>query len=520
MRLIFSLFLTLSLLLTSATASTPVSTPVGGYAPDELLAIKPEMREQIAANLPDGLTEYEIEISIPDDDMTDGVEITGWQRVTVTNTTASTLTELPFRLYANGAHHDRNALEITSVQIAGSDIDWEMSVADSVATIPFEGGLEPGDVVEIEMEFMLAVPVDEASHYGILNHSTNNSTTVLAHWYPVLAGWDPATGWMLKPSSMFGDPIFTDAGMYDVTITAPAGRTFITSGVETDRDTSGALETVTYNAKPSRDFVIVMSDSLESSSIEVDGTTITSWSLPHHREGGDLVLEWTANSLHVFNPLLGEYPWLELHAIEAVVYAAAAVELPQMFIMGSSFYGASNLDRQVSYFEFTVAHEVVHMWFYSMVGNNQYDDAFIDEGLTNYLSGDIYFRKHYGESVGDAAHQTFLYRPFQRMIEGNADVVVDFPTDDFPTSNAYTAAVYTKAPMGFYAIHMAMDDDPFFAALATYIRNFSFRVATPPDLEAAFQAHTDVDIREIWSHWFERREGGLDIRGALRQWIA
>ena len=519
MRFVFPLLLALSLLIPSAVAGTHSATINSTYSPDKLLAIKPELREQVAANLPAGMTEYEIEIEVPDVDMTRGVSISGWQRVTVTNTTGEPVGELPFRLYANGAHHDRNAIEIDSVQIDDVDIPWSMSVADSVATVPVAGDLAPGESIVIEMRFTLTVPVDEASHYGLLNHSSNNDTTVLAHWYPVLAGRDPETGWMLKPTSQFGDPIFTDAGFYSVTITAPTGRTLITSGVQTAHEIAGNFETVTFNAGPSRDFVIVMSESLLAETTEVDGTVISSWFLPQHQSGGEAVLEWTANAVDVFNPLLGEYPWLELHAIEAVVYNAAAVELPQMFIMGSSFYNASDIDRPVTYFEFTVAHEVVHMWFYSMVGNNQYDYAYIDEGLTNYLSGDVYFREVYGEDVGDAAHQTFLYRPFQRMIEGNADVIVDHPTDDFPTSNAYVSAVYSKAPMGFHAIHMAMGDDPFFTALRTYVEDFSWRVALPADLEAAFQAQTDVNMRELWSHWFERREGGLDIRGEAFRWI-
>lgn len=513
MRFVFSLLVVLNLLLAPAYSYAQPAVRESGYNSDELVAIKPELREEVAANLPAGLTEYEINITMPEIDITRGAFIEGEQRVTVTNTTGEPLGELPFRLYANGAHHNRNAIEITSVSVEGNETLWEMSVADSVATIPMDGELMPDEVVVIEMTFTLAVPVDEASHYGLLNHSSNNDTTVLAHWYPVLAGRDPDTGWMLKPSSQFGDPIFTDAGMYDVTITAPTGVTLITSGVETDRASEGDVEMMTFSAKPSRDFVIVMSGSLVAESTTMDGTEITSWFLPQHQQGGEAVLEWTANAIEVFNPLLGEYPWLELHAIEAVVYNAAAVELPQMFIMGSSFYGASDIDRPVTYFEFTVAHEVVHMWFYSIVGNNQYDAAYIDEGLTNYLSGDIYFREVYGESTGDAAHQTFLYRPFQRMIEGNADVIVDHPTDDFPTSSAYASAVYTKAPMGFHAIHMAMGDDTFFAGLRAYIEEFAWRVATPTDLEAAFQGQTEVNIRELWSHWFERREGGLDIRG-------
>ena len=520
MRSLYSIVLALFLLMSSAivTAQSPSSDP--SYNPANLLSIKPELRQHVAEALPTGITEYEIEIEIPDTDVADGLEISGRQLVTFTNTTETWLNELPFRLYANGAHHDHNAIEIISAKIDGASIDREFSEADSVAWMMLPSELAIGEKVVIEMEFTLTVPVDEASHYGILNYSTDNDTTVLAHWYPVVAARDPATGWMLKPSSQFGDPIFTDIGMYSVTITAPTGRTYITSGVEASRDLDGDTEALTFIAKPSRDFVIVMSETLQSETTEVDGTLVTSWFLPQHREGGEAVLIWTANSLEVFNPLLGEYPWTHLQAIEAVVYNAAAVELPQMFIMGSSFYRASDISQPVSYFEFTVAHEVVHMWFYSLVGNNQYDDAFIDEGLTNYLSGDIYFRSVYGESVGDSAQQTFLYRPFQRMIEGNADVIVDHPTDDFPTSNAYVSAVYTKAPMGFRAIHMAMGDGPFFTALRTYVEDFSWRVATPADLEAAFQSQTDVDIRDIWSHWFERREGGLDIRGEAPRWIA
>lgn len=519
MQPVLHLILALGLLLGSLTSSTPQASPQTGYAAEDLLAIKPELRDQVAANLPAGMTEYDIELEIPDEDPSTEISLSGWQQVTVTNTTSEQLFQLPFRLYANGASIGHNALEIESVTSNGDDLTWELSELDTVAMITLGDVLPVGESVTLEMEFTLHLPVNDPSHYGILNHSTENRTSVMAHWYPVLAGRDPETGWMLKPASVYGDPIFTDAGMYEVTISAPAVQNLITSGVETGREESDGRQQVTYNAMPSRDFVIVMSDVMESTTAEIDGTTVTSWAMPNHGVGRDAVLEWTVNTLEVFNPLLGEYPWLELNAIEAPVYSAAAVELPQMFVMGSSYYTDPDLTSPISYFEFTVAHEAVHMWFYSLVGNNQYDDAFIDEGLTNYLSGSVYFREMYGDEIGDAAFQMFLYRPFERMIESNADVIVDFPTDNFPSASAYSSAVYTKAPHGFRAIHEAMGNEPFFAALSAYIEEFSFHVATPADLEGAFQRETDVDIREIWSHWFEKREGGLDIQGVRPVWI-
>lgn len=509
----------LLLLLSPAAGMAQVATPQAGYDPADLLAIKPKLREDVAATLPAGMTEYTIDLTYLKDSSGDGFAISGRVIALITNTTGEPLDELPFRLYANRPS-DPETIVVTSVKVEDNDAEWELSVDNSLATVALGTTLAPDERTTVTMEFTLQVPVDEPSHYGILNYSTANDTTVLVHWYPVLAGRDPVTGWLLKPVSIYGDPVFTNAAMYDVTITAPADSTFITSGVETNREerSDGWME-ISYNAKPSRDFVIIESGAMESTVTEQDGTTVTSWYMPNHAPAGEAVAQWTENSLAVFNPLLGEYPWSQLQAVEADVYNAAAVELPQLFIVGSSYYRTSDLTQVPGYFEFTVAHEAVHMWFYSLVGNNQYDDAFIDEGLTNYLSGDVYFREQYDERTGTVAHEVFLYRPFQRMVEQNADVIVDFPTDEFPNGGAYVSAVYTKAPLGFNALHMAMGDDAFFGALQEYVDTYRFQVATPADLETIFQAHTDADIREIWSHWFERREGGLDIRGAVPVWI-
>lgn len=512
MRRLISLLIAVLISALPLLSTQPSLASVSEYDPESLVSIKPELRQTVAENMPSGMTSYDIDVTIPEMDSTKPINIEGTQKVVYTNTTGSPLSELPFRLYANSLASPTPPLTITSVRIAEEEIPFTLSVHDSVATIPLQNPLPAGESIEITMSFTLGLPVNDPTHYGILNYDTESLTAVMAHWYPVVAGRDPITGWMLEPVSIFGDPIFTDAGLYDVSITAPAEQTLITSGVETTRTEQNGQATVEFSASPSRDFVIVTSETLKPTTKEVDGTTITSWALPKNVSGSTYIADWTANTLETFNPLLGDYPWTQLQAVQAPVFMAAAVELPQMFIMGTTFY-----DQQVtagSFFEFTVAHEAVHMWFYSLVGNNQYKHAFIDEGITNYLSADVYFRKMYGDDMGDDMRERFLAGDFRRMIEGNADVIVDYPTDSFPSQGAYVNAVYTKAPMGFAAIHHAMGDDDFFAGLRSYVTAFSFRVATPADMEAAFQEHTNIEVRPIWQHWFERREGDQDIQGA------
>jgi aminopeptidase N len=218
-----------------------------------------------------------------------------------------------------------------------------------------------------------------------------------------------------------------------------------------------------------------------------------------------------AQSLSQFNGLLGAYPFAHLQGVEVDIPNAAGVEFPQLISLDSGYYRGQVNPAQPSHFEFTVVHEVVHQWFYNLVGNNQYQHAFIDEGLTNYLSARIYMDAQWPEEQADAVVARYLTRPFRTAVESNTDPIVDHPTDAFPTQGAYITAAYSKGPLGFGAIHEAMGDEAFFAALRAYVEAFRFRVATPDDLLAAFEAATDIAIEPIWSHWFRERNGALDI---------
>lgn len=494
-----------------ALAVTSAVSPIAAasYDPDDLLVIKPELREEIAATLPSGMTAYDITLSFPDN--AGNFELQGSQDITFTNTTSQRLTELPFRLYANSAAPENDAVTIDRVTIDGAEAVVVLTIDNSVATVTLPVALAPGEDVEISMEFTTRVPQDEPLHYGIFNYASDTETWSLAHWYPVVAGRDPSGGWMLEPTSQYGDPIFTDAGLYTVTVNAPETLTFITSGVETSSTTANDTTTSTFNAWPSRDFVMFADSDMGSVSSDVDGTTITSWHEPKHERAGAAALEWSKQSLSLFNDLLGEYPFLQLQLAEMEIFNAAGVEFPQMISMDRNYYEAQIDPSRPGYFEFTVAHEVVHQWFYNIVGNNQYDHAFIDEGLTNFLSSRTYFDAVRGKEAGDQIMAQNIVRPFRIAVESNSDPIVNFPTDAFPNQRSYVVAAYSKAPLGFNAIHDEMGDDAFFSALRAYVDEFRFSVATPGDLLAAFETETPVEIEPIWTHWFEERNGALDL---------
>ncbi len=491
-------------------AQTPIASPVTAsvYNPDDLLAIKPGLRQEVAASLPPGMTVYDIALTFPEDAIDRTLE--GSQEITYTNTTGEVLNALPLRLYANSADPENDAVTIDQVLVGGTEVSVELSVDNSVAMVALPAPLAPGEEVQISMGFTTHVPQDETLHYGIFNQASDTGTWSLAHWYPVVAGRDRETGWMLEPTSEYGDPVFTEMGLYTVTVTAPEELTFITSGVEIASESDGGMATRTFNAWPSRDFVMFADSDMESIAREVEGTTVTSWYEPGHNEPGEAVLTWSARALGLFNDLLGEYPYRQLQLAEVEIYNAAGVEFPQVISLNDGYYRTELDLRGPSSFEFTVAHEVVHEWFYNLVGNNQYAHAFIDEGLTNYLSARVYFEEFYGEEVADRIVRDYLIRPFLNAVESGVDPVVDFPTDEFPSQQSYVVAAYSKGALGFAAIHEAIGDDAFFDALQAYAQDFRFRVATPEDLLEVFEAVSDVPIEPIWNYWFEERNGDLD----------
>lgn len=506
-----TLFLLLATISTGQIASAQTPVPNAAYDPDSLHIIKPGLREAVAAELPSGLPVYDIDVTFPEDP--ESRVLSGKVTVTYTNTTGDTLAELPFRLYANSAAEGEDAVTMDSVTIDGSSVEPELSERSSVAMLSLPTPLAPEESTSIEVAFTTTVPVDEPAHYGIFNYASRTDTWSLAHWYPVVAGRDPEGGWMLEPTSRNGDPVYTETGMYTVRITAPEDLQLMTSGVEIASEPAGdGTVTTTWSAAPSRDFVMLADADMQSVTEDVAGTTVTSWFHDGHGPAGEATLLWTVQSVELFNELLGEYPFVQLQAVEAAMFNAAGVEYPQLFTISDGYYqSAPDLDEH-GYFEFTVAHEVVHQWFYSIVGNNQYDSAFIDEGLTNYLSSRVYFSELYGDEVGREVFGNNVARPFRYMIEGNMDVVVDTPTDAFPSERDYVNAAYVKAPMGFGAIHDEMGDEAFFGGLQAYVAEFRFEVATPADMLRAFEAAADTEVQPIWTHWFEGRNGSLDIR--------
>src|SRR6185503_19707756 len=121
--------------------------------------------------------------------------------------------------------------------------------------------------------------------------------------------------WDIERSDPRGDFVNSETALYDVTLTAPADWSLVTTGVVLDGRLDAGQQTMRIVSGPQRDFMISATQ-LQSISADVDGTKINSYYRAEHAQGGQLALQAAYDALRIFNTRYGRYPPAELDVIE------------------------------------------------------------------------------------------------------------------------------------------------------------------------------------------------------------
>lgn len=449
---------------------------------------------------PQSLTRYEISVEID----AAAQNFRGQVRVLYRNQENAALDRLYFRLYPN-AHktYGSGSLQVSQIRLEGSAARWSLSVADSVLEVAFPEPVPPGASVQLDLDFYGEVPSDfggdPPSGYGIYNYS--EGVLALSGWYPLLAVYDQ-DGWNLDPVSQVGDSVYSDMAYYDVRVTTDAGWVLAATGVELERLAVGDRITYHLASGPVRDFFMALSPHYQISSLEVGGTLVKSYYIAELAQGGERALQVAADALAVYSRRFGVYPYRELDVVQGPMRNALAVEYPAIVMVASDLYQDPAQDA----FIVAVAHEVAHQWWYNLVGNDVFEDPWLDEGLTTYSSA-----LYYQDGINEASYQglvgTWLQR-YERLKDEGDDAPVASPLVYFEPlpgepdrPRSYGGVVYTKGALFFRAVRQEIGDDAFFQALRSYYSARQYQVATSQDLLDAFDAAADRSLQALYQAW-------------------
>lgn len=485
----------LALLIWTACAPSVSVTPVESSAPsptpvvvrDDLAPYRAAMRPEFAGDVDRfaNATRYQIDLSISLDLKT----IAGTQQVHYTNTQGVPLAEITFRLFANMPSYG-GSQTINSVRVNGAVVEPKMELNNSAMRLALDPALQPGSAIDLKIESVTVVPTTPVDE-GYNQFGYHDEVLTLPNVYPMIPVYGEA-GWNVELGPGYGDAVYSDTALYQVTIRAPADQIVAASGVCKASD-EGANRVWHCVSGPMRDFMIAMSAGYVVESTQVDEVTINSYALNTDAEAGAKALRFAAAAVESYQKRIGAYPFNELDVLETPT-TALGIEYPGLIVVTGSAYDGGPTQ------EFTTVHEAAHQWWYSLVGNDQVDEPWLDESLTQFTSI-LYFQDRYGAAVARTLTQQIFAEGYDAIKSDGQDMRADLPVARY-TAEQYGAIVYRKAPLFFDALYQKMGDAKFNAFLKTYFAAHRYGIAHPADLLAAAATQLDrATVDNLYREW-------------------
>jgi Peptidase family M1 domain len=363
--------------------------------------------------------------------------------------------ELVFRLTANTAPSVRegNRIQVTAATAGpgGAPYRFEPAGADSgtqggLLILPLAGELPAGRRVTAHVEFTLTLGQRAFDRFG--------RVTDYAWWgsgQPLLA-WERGVGWHTEPMLRYtAESATSEAARIDLTVTAPAKYTVLSSGSQDDPADAGSGRRRWHAVADRARDVSVAVGPFTLASATVGGTRVVV-ATPAGRRPQALLNE-AERGVRELTARFGPAPFPVINLTRLPI-GGGGIEYPGSILM---------LDDSRT----VTVHELAHQWFYAMVGNSQARDPWLDEAFASFAESEV------DEVPADTAALRLPGRVGASTTSYGSD------------AGGYYNTTYAKGSAALLAARDAGPAEKFDAALHCYVNANAWRIATPADLATA-----------------------------------
>lgn len=368
------------------------------------------------------------------------------------------------------------AIEFSSIKVNGQTSHYEFAPIETVLEIPMT--LVSGETYEIELDYVIQVS-STTERFGHVNGTYN-----LGNWYPILAVYDE-DGWNLDPYYDVGDPFYSETANYDVKITLPEHFTAAGSGYLYLKEDN----TYYFRADRMRDFAFVISDKFLIEEAEVNDTLITLYypsSLKQHNWVDD-ALKFSEETLLLYEDYIGDYPYKSYSVV--ITKFPSGMEYPGLVMIAEDYF----MNFDVANLRQTIVHETVHQWFYSLIGDDEIDDGWIDEGLTTYFT--MYFDQAvYKQAYYDKTLKIYRDRRNQTGVE---NINVTKSAKDFSGWGEYGVAAYVTPALMYHEIFDTYGDEKLKEFVRSLYNDYAYGILKPEGLMATLKSVYGDEVMEI-----------------------
>ena len=431
----------------------------------------------------------------------------------------------------------RGFIDSLDFRTKGQKLEWEYDGEHKdICKVSLPKKLTPGSTITITTPFYVKLPPAYMSRMGHMQ-----GTYMISQWFPKPAVYDHK-GWHPMPYLDMGE-FYSEYGSFDVSITVPANyRVAATGNLQNQKEkewlnelaaktgniktfpesnanppSSDSLKTLRYTEENIHDFAWfadkryhVLKDSI---TLDRTGHTVTTWSFFLNDEA-DLWIksqEYIRDALKYYSQWYGDYPYENCTAVQGARFAAGGgMEYPTITVIGTS--------QNDLMLDIVIMHEVGHNWFYGMLGFNERDHGWMDEGI-NTFSEIRYMEKKYNapeklfEFLGNPKFARLLgidhlsYQDVHKyMYLLQAQLKNDQPpalhSAEFTREN-YSAMLYSKTGIAFWHLYHYLGEEKFNRIMQGFFKEWQYRHPYPEDLQAWFEKESGEDLSWLFQGYLE-----------------
>jgi hypothetical protein len=473
-----------------------------------------QAQTSIATNSPNGqaLSTRVVAYTIDAHLNTDNKTLDATETLTYKNLTGQSLTTIPFHLYLNafrpestfttethfnGGIRDSESEDeyppekLGSITISHIDADGYGDLTSAMHFIaPDDGNAQDHTVTEIKLPRPLASNDSITFHLAfhdkfplsVARNGYKRDFIMGGQWYP-----KPGVFWhgawnchQYHATTEF----FSDFATFNISLTLPRRYIIGASGVPTNQlINSDGTKTLSFYAEDVGDFAWAASPNFTVT----DGTFLSSLgpvkihvlALAAHPKAGPRYLKIMQKVMAEFDRRYGPYPYKIITVIDPEPGSEmGGMEYPTLFTGDTSWYEPTYIT------ELTTEHEFGHQYWYGMVATNEFEDAWLDEGINSYTEVKVLaailgpntsvFNRPYS-NVGDYELQRFEY-----LDRPDYDPVTRWAFK-FHNANSYGGVTYGKSSTLLATLEGIIGRDTMDEAMRTYFQRYRFTHPTTED---------------------------------------
>jgi len=395
-------------------------------------------------------------------------------------------------------------IRINSLSVDGRDVTERITFYQpddgnpddkTVIRVPLEQAIAPRATAQIEISFESRIPQCHRR-----TGWWQDDFFMMAHWFPKIGVYETPGMRFVPPDAPRGQwnchqfhaatEFYADYGVYDVHITLPEKYVVGTTGLILEERRHGdGTKTVIAHAEDVHDFAWVADARFQEETrvwhSPVDEQTVDVRLL--YQPGHECVVDKYLSSIektldHVVRWLgPGAYPYPNLTVVDPRVGSSAGgMEYPNLITGGASWwveqlYGEGN--RRV---ESVTIHEFMHQIWYGIVGNNEFEEAWLDEGFTTYSQNRI-MAELFGETTsrwnwfGITGSSACRRRASYASAASRNDAAIADPTFAHGRGSTVRNMAYNKTSLMLKTLENHLGRDRFDQIMRTYYQRWKFR---------------------------------------------